>query len=195
MLAVSCDGGSGGDTASLIVPPGVLPLENSEGAEPGLRGCLNHPLYYNGPHFVLTTFDVTNTGSFGATSQSEQIDLIYIAVAVDEEDIAQVDVKTTLATSFGTGGNFTVVYTLDAYIIIPVGAQRDVPDENPLLLNYDLDVGESISQLIGPASLGAAGSSSTVFIDAQFSRFSDTALNKLMPWRNVPRSPCLATIP
>ncbi len=164
LLVASCSDGSGdagGDTASLIVPPDVLPLESSEGAESGLRGCLNRPLYYNGPHFVSTTFDVTITGLFGTTSQSDQIDLIYTVVAVDEEGIAQVDVETTLATSLGTGGNFTVAYTLDAYTVIPVGAQRDTPDENPILFNYDLDAGESISQLIGPASQGAARSTRT----------------------------------
>ena len=171
-LIVSCGSGSGDgnaidsidqdvenndSTSPLIVPPDVLPLETSEGAESGLRGCLNRPLYYNGPHFVATSYDVTHAGFFGTTSHSEQFDLIYTVVAVDEEGVAQVDIETTSATSNGAGGTFTTPYTLDGYTVSPVGAL----DNNPLVMNYDLDAGESVTQTLGAESEGASGSTRT----------------------------------
>lgn len=160
MLIASCGSGSSdegldgpaepgtseGDSSSpTVVPPDVLPLVSSEGAESGFEGCLNRPLYFNGPHFVSTTHEVTNTSAFGVSTSSEQIDRIHTVTDVSAEGIAQVEIETTLATSSGTGGSFTTPYTLNGYKLSPTGA----PDNNPLVIDYSLEEGVSVTQVLG----------------------------------------------
>ncbi len=160
VLIASCGGGSSdGNTDGLaepgtddsessspsVVPPDVLPLISSEGAESGFEGCLNRPLYFNGPHFVSTTHEVTNTSAFGVSSSSEQIDRVYTVTDVSAEGIAQVEIETTLATSSGTGGSFTTPYTLDGYTLSPTGTSQN----DPLLIDYSLEEGASVTQVLG----------------------------------------------
>ena len=148
------DTGDGDSSSSLIVPPDILPATSSEGAEPGLRGCLNRPLYYNGPHFVTTIHDVTHSGSFGSSSDSEQLEQIYTVTDIETDGVAHVAIETTLTTSTSTAGSFTTPYTLDGYTVGPSSAS----DNSAQVMNYDLTVGESVTQTLGIDTGGSDGS-------------------------------------
>lgn len=151
------DNDDGDSPSSLIVPPDVLPATSSEGAEPGLRGCLNRPLYYNGPHFVSTIYDVTHSGSTGSSGNSEQIEQIYTVTEIETDGVAHVDMETTLTTSMSTGVSFTTPYTLDGYTVGPSSAS----DNNAQVINYDLAIGESVTQTLGMETGGSEGSTRT----------------------------------
>jgi len=173
ILIVSCSSGSSDESAGgsaepgttegdadspSIVPSDVLPLVSSEGAESGFAGCLNRPLYFNGPHFVSTTHEANNTSAFGSSSSSEQIDRIYTVTDVSAEGVAQVDVETTLATSSGTGGSFTRAYTLNGYKLAPTGS----PDNDPLVIDYSLEEGDSVTQVLG-TEFGAVADTTRIY--------------------------------
>lgn len=149
LFLISC-GPTEGSTKFAIPGPDVLPLTSSDGAEEGLRGCLNRALYFNGPNYVTTSEIKSITTRDGTFDETYSTDSKYTVVEVTADGTSHVD-HTLEASSSGSAS--VVPLTLAGYTLFAVGASRAEPDPMPFLMKYDLKPGETVSSVIPGAGL------------------------------------------
>lgn len=165
MILSSCGGGSDGmpavnldeppsatATDVPIIGPDILPLESAAGAETGFKGCLNRALYFNGPHFISTTEAISTTLYEDTFNTTEMKDVIYTVVEITSNGVANVDVETTTVSSNGNGSTGVAPMILSGHTLFWAEAGRDNPEAAILLLDYDVDVGETVSKTTTLAS-------------------------------------------
>ncbi len=167
-LLIGCGGGSGSESdtdenkeetiedstladETPLITQLTKPLINTEGAEAGLRGCINRPLYFNGPHTVSFTQTEGLRQPYWETTfdSTFETEIRYEALKVNDDGTSEVAVvKTT--TKSASGNAISVAYTeiLDGYNIYETVVGTAIPDDSVYVEYFNIEEGESVPQTI-----------------------------------------------
>lgn len=151
------EGGSEGSDA-VALDESIKPFYSQEGAEAGLKGCLNRGLYVNGPHAASIKSYKSTISPYWDTSSHDTntYEYRYDVIELSDSGEAQVDVTTTFTSSLGNSTTTVVTpYALEGYQLRIVGPSRAVPNPNAYVYHFDLEEGESIPQTINAGSEAA----------------------------------------
>jgi len=131
--------------------PSLAPLLSADGAEAGLRGCLNRGLYVNGPHKLITTvLKNASTPYWDRRSSETQVsEYEYKVLKVSAGGVSEVDVSTKITRS-STSSVISLVrpYLLEGHQLRVVGHTRNTPNPYAYVNHFDLKPGEEVTQTI-----------------------------------------------
>jgi len=149
------EGSASGTSDAITLDASIKPMYSLEGAEAGLKGCLNRGLYVNGPHTISIKSYKSSIQPYWDTSSDDTNTYEYRhdVIEVSDSGEAQVDVTTTLTSSLGNSSTtFVSPYALEGYQLRVVGQSRATPNPNAYVRHFDLEEGESIPQTINAGS-------------------------------------------
>ncbi|MFK7975355.1 MAG: hypothetical protein AB8C02_04430 [Halioglobus sp.] len=136
---------------SAQIDASLKPLLNTQGAQAGLKGCLNRGLYVNGPHTLTTTTYTTASKPYWDTMFSDTVSTAYHynVLKVSDDGVSEVDVKRTVNSSSRSSAITSVLhYELEGHQLRLVGPNRNTQNPNAYVEHFDLEEGVEIPQTI-----------------------------------------------